>query len=60
MTTITIDEKLDINKKFKTIIDLYNYINENFIVEIEELENQDNIINSNVYKNYNRIISKIK
>lgn len=60
MTTITINEKVDINKNFKTIVDLFNYINDNFIVEIEELENQDNILNSDIYKSYSAVISKIK
>ena len=60
MTTITINEKINIKWKFDTFLDLYKYINENIEVKIKELDNQDKIINSNEYKNYNKILSNIK
>lgn len=60
MTTITIDENLNITKNFATLIDLFNYINDNITIEFEELENQDNILKSQTYKNYSKVISKIK
>jgi len=60
MTTITINEKVNIKWNFNTFFDLYKYINENINIEIEELESQDSILKSENYKKYDKIFSKLK
>ena len=57
MTTLTIDENFR-KKKFSTALELFNYINDNFDIEISELENQSSIISSWEYEEYNDVISK--
>ena len=59
MTTITINEKIDIKEKFSTFFELYKYINENIWIKIEELDNQENIISSKEYKEYDKIVSNL-
>ena len=60
MTTITINESLNIKWNFNTFFDLFKYINDNIEVEIEELENQDNLLKSKEYDEYNKTLSNIK
>lgn len=59
MTTIVINENIDIKKSFNSLIDLYKYVNEKFSVDVEELEKQENILNSSEYNNYDKLLSKI-
>jgi hypothetical protein len=59
MTTITIDENLKIETHFKTFFDFFSYIDKEINVEIEELENQNNILNSNEYIEYNNIFKNV-
>ena len=59
MITITIKEKVNIDKTFSNVLELFNYINNNFNIEIEELENQNNILNSKEYREYNNVFANV-
>jgi len=59
MTTITIDEDVKIDTHFRTFFDFISYIDKVVNIEITELNNQERILKSNEYKEYNKVLENV-
>lgn len=59
MTVIIIEENIKIKTHFKTFFDLFKHIEKELKIELTPLENQNNILNSSEYNEYNNILKSI-